>query len=526
MFSEKIHRYLFLFGLISLGFGMMMGTVPTSVPQFILLGNWLLEGNFRNKWIQLKSNTLFWILSSVFLIHVLGLIHTDDLAAGLKDVKTKMPLMFLPIIFFSSKPLSLKEFHLFLYFFIAGSVVNTAWCLIYSFVLHQNEVMRNASRFMSHIRLGLYLNLAVASCIYFIYQSKRFLFQLILGVLILYFVYVLYALGLATGILNFLVLLSLSLLVFIYRQNTVIKIVGVLLLVLLITIVTTYVLRINQAQIGVKPSDVNIPKQTTTSGRPYIHFEENGQKENGYFIQVNIQPIELQKEWKRRFPADSFDYQSGHNIGRYEVLIRYLSSKGLTKDSLALSQLNEEDFQNIQKNYTNSEYGQWSFLHKRIYEFVNEYDEFKHGRYVNGHSMTMRLYFWKAALQTIQKHTFFGVGTGDVQSQLNKTYVETHSPLSEEWYKRPHNQFLTVTVALGIFGLLIFIFSIFYPILKFRKELHVLFWPFILLALGSFLMEDTLETQAGLSFYAVFNSVLVAMAYYKNHTDTKVSELH
>ena len=114
MFSEKIHRYLFLLGLISLAFGMMMGTVPTSVPQFILLGNWIIEGNFKNKWITLKSNKLFWILSSVFLIHVLGLIYTEDLEAGIRDIKTKMPLMFLPLIFFSSKPLSVKEFHLFL----------------------------------------------------------------------------------------------------------------------------------------------------------------------------------------------------------------------------------------------------------------------------------------------------------------------------------------------------------------------------------------------------------------------------
>lgn len=505
---------------------MMMGTVPTSVPQFILLGNWILEGNFKNKWLNLKSNKLFWILSSVFLIHVLGLVYTDNFSAGIDDVRTKLPLMFLPVIFFSSKPLSLKEYHLFLYFFIAGSITNTAWCLMYNFVLHQNDIMRNASRFMSHIRLGLYLNLAIAACFYFIYLSRNRWKQILLAVVILYFMFVLYALGLATGIFNFMILFSLSLVVLIYRQKPLIKIAGLGLLIVSLLLVTVYVKKINDTQLVVKQHENNVRKKHSPSGRDYLHFEENGQKENGYYILINIQPHELQKEWKRRFPADSFNFDAKHNVQRYEVLVRYLASKGLSKDSLALTTLKEDDFQNIQKNYANYQYAGWSFLHKRIYELVNEYDEFKNDRYINGHSVTMRLYFWKAAIQTIKKNVLLGVGTGDVQNELNKTYVESHSPLHEEWYKRPHNQFLTITVALGVVGLVIFIFSLIYPILKFRKQLPLLFWPFILVALGSFLMEDTLETQAGLSFFAVFNSLFVAMGYYKNHSDTKSTEVH
>ena len=49
---------------------------------------------------------------------------------------------------------------------------------------------------------------------------------------------------------------------------------------------------------------------------------------------------------------------------------------------------------------------------------INEYDEFKHDRYINGHSVTMRLYFWKAAFQTIIKNLVLGVGTGDVHVEV------------------------------------------------------------------------------------------------------------
>jgi O-antigen ligase len=196
------------------------------------------------------------------------------------------------------------------------------------------------------------------------------------------------------------------------------------------------------------------------------------------------------------------------------VLLRYLTSKGLSKDSASLSGLSGEDIQHIKSNITNYRMKDWSYFHKRIYELVNEYDEFTHNRTVNGHSLSMRLYFWKAAIHVIKHNFITGVGTGDVQAELNQAYKETEAPLTEDWYKRPHNQFLTITVALGILGVLIFIFQLFYPAMALRKELHWIYWPFFVMAVISFLIEDTLETQAGLTFYAFFNTLFVSMAYF------------
>jgi O-antigen ligase len=102
-----------------------------------------------------------------------------------------------------------------------------------------------------------------------------------------------------------------------------------------------------------------------------------------------------------------------------------------------------------------------------------------------------------------------------VQSELNKTYTNTNSPLNVDWYKRPHNQFLTITVALGIIGLLVFLFSFVYPVIKLKNQLHRLFWPYFLVLCISFILEDTLETQAGLSFYAVFYTLFISEAFFK-----------
>lgn len=515
MFPEKIHRYLYLFGLIALAFGMMMGAVPTSVPQIILITNWLLEGKFRLKWEQVRNNKIFWALSSVFLIHVLGLLWTDDLSAGVADGRIKIPLMLLPLVLFSSAPLSKKEFHVILGFFLAGTLVNTLWCLSYSFVLHHTEVVRNTSRFMSHIRLGLYLNVAVAVCSYFIFISKSVMQRVGLILLALYFIFILFVFGLASGLANFAILFVLAMIVFIYRQTPVFKIAGIVILLGFVGLVVNYLLTVKNAQLVVRDSLTNRVMKASPSGRAYVHYDTTGQKENGNYIFVNIQPEELLRGWNREFPQDSFSYNPQHNLQRYEILLRYLASKGLNKDSAGIASLTTSDKKNIQKGISNYEYPEWSFLHKRMYELVNEYDEFMNERFVNGHSLTMRLYFWQTATQVIKRNYLCGVGTGDVQAELNKTYVETKSALHPEWYKRPHNQFLTITVALGIFGLFIFMWSLIYPLMALKNYLSLVYWPFIIVAMLSFVMEDTLETQAGVTFYAFFNSLFLSVAWFR-----------
>jgi O-antigen ligase len=517
LFSPQIHRYIFLFGVCGLAFGMMVGTVPTSVPQFILLGNWLLEMDFKSKWLQLKNNKIFWILSSVFLIHIVGLMHTENMSGGWDAIRTKLPIMFLPMVFLSSEQLSRKEFYGVIYCFLAGSVINTAWCYIYTFILHKNEVVRSASRFMSHIRLGLYLNVAIACCAYFVVIREDLIKRIFFGLLIIYFLMAMYSLGLVSGFANFFILSFLSLGYLIFKMNLKIKLLLILSIFTGIFIAGNYILKIYTAQTSVNPTEVNSRLEKAVSGRKYYHFDSTTQKENGNIVHINIQLEELKTEWSRRSPVDSFAFNNEYNRERFQVLIRYLASKGLKKDSVGVWSLSKNDIKNIHNNITNYEMPEWSYFHKRIYEWVNEYDEFKNNRTVNGHSLIMRLYFWKAAIHVIKNNVLFGIGSGDVQKQLNKTYRETNTPLSEEWFKRPHNQFLTIGVALGIFGMIIFILSLVLPIIFLRKYLHVLYWPFILLAIISFLIEDTLETQAGLTFYAFFNAMFISLAYYRKN---------
>ncbi|MCE3227344.1 MAG: Lipid core - O-antigen ligase [Bacteroidetes bacterium] len=453
-------------------------------------------------------------MTSLLFIHVIGMAWTSNANEGIQDLKTKMTLLLLPMVFFTTAPLSKKEFHILLYCFLLGSFVNVTWCYIYSFVLHKNEVARSASRFMSHIRLGLYLNVAISACVYFIWYHKELLRRGLFLILILVFLFGMYALGLASGFVNFFILCFLAGVYLIFRQSFKIKIVLILVLGVGIYFVSNYVIGVYNSQIAPKQTAYNTLQEKNKFGVPYFHLDTLGQKENGNYVHRNLDLIGLGKQWNKRCPEDTFSYDPQVNLNRFEILIRYLSSKELTKDSVGVWQLTEEDLRKIKNNKVNYLTDKWSYLHKRVYEIVYEIDEAWNGRDINGHSLSMRPYFWKAALHIVKNNSIIGVGTGDVQTEMNKAYVETNSPLSKKWYKRPHNQFLTITVALGFIGLIVFLVSLFWPVFRLRKYFHVLFWPFFYLAISSFLLEDTLESQAGLTFFNYFNSLFIALAWF------------
>ena len=516
MFTTKTHNFIYLFALCNLVFGIMLGSSPTSVAQVLLLTNWVLEGDFVRKWQQLKQNILFWILSSVFFIHLLGMFYSQDFWMAFHDLRTKLPLVLAPLVFFTSRPLKQKELHYVFYSFLLGCFFNITWCLVYSFIIQHGLSVREVSRFMSHIRLGLFLNIAIAILTYLVFEIKNKYIKIICFTLLIYFVSALFILGLASGIANFFCIAFFGIIYLFFKQKSRVKYTLVVIFIFLIGYSFLYLKDVYHQQLSIKQSLYNTKLEKSSSGNLYSHFDFVGQKENGNYVLINIQLDELKREWNKQMPTDSFCFKpQSHNLKIYEVLVRYLASKDLSKDSVGISNLSKTDKWNITHNITNFLYPDWPFIHKRLYELVNEFDEYQNGRNLNGHSLTMRLYFWKAALFIIKEHPIFGVGTGDVQSELNNTYIKTKSPLEPKWYKRPHNQFLTISVSLGLIGLFFFIFSLIYPLISLNKFLPILYWPFFILAINSFILEDTLESQAGISFFASFNTLFLCFAYFK-----------
>lgn len=511
MFTPRIHRYIFIIGLIGLAAGMMFGTVPTSIPQFVLFGNWLLEGRWKEKWSFIKSNHLFWILGSVFFLHLVGLIFTIDLPRGIDDIRIKIPMLLLPLVFFSTSPLTKSELNLVLKFFVAGVVVSAMWCLFYNFS-HELTDIRKASRFMSHIRFGLFINLAIAVLVYFFKETKNLTHKLAVLLMIAFLIATMFVLSLVTGLVMLTIMVGVYLLYLVLKQKTIYKVAG-LSAMIIVAVVTFYFFKSEWQQFNFVSTDKsNSQKSTSYSGRAYFTPDTaNKHKENGYYITYNLQYDELHEQWplRSKLPVYGKDKKGGKVIW---TLIRYLSSKGLTKDSVGIASLTNEDIVNIESGVTNYLYVDASPIANRLHELFWEYRDYKQGSNPSGNTLLMRMEFWKAAIYIIKRSPWIGVGTGDAQRAFDKAYYRTETKLSREWRLRSHNQFLAITVAFGVIGLIVFLFSLAYPAVALRNYLHGLYFVFLLIAVVSFFTEDTLETQSGVSFFAFFNTLFIWLA--------------
>jgi hypothetical protein len=214
---------------------------------------------------------------------------------------------------------------------------------------------------------------------------------------------------------------------------------------------------------------------------------------------------ELKPAWERKSKINYDSLDKRKNQIRY-TLIRYMASKGLTRDSLGFLQLNDADIHFIENGCPNYLYTNPANIRTRIHEILWETEGSMRQHETNGHSLTMRLDFWETALHIIKQNFLFGVGTGDVESAFKMQYQKENTSLHKEWQLRSHNQYLETTVGLGIIGLLLFLIRLFAPFFS-NKKLSVLFILFILIEVLSFINEDTLETQAGVTFCIFFTQL-------------------
>ena len=528
-FPERFHRYIYIFALIILVAGMPMSKFLMSLSQIILACNWLLEGNVRNKFYAFYKNKTALIVSSLLLLHFIGLIYSDDLAYGFKDIRIKAPLFVLPLIISTSKPLSQKLIDIILQLFVAAVITATIISsLILIGVIHRpvNDI-RDISIFISHIRFALLICVAVFISAYFV-RGNRFGFllgsnqtipenaeaselsstpaKIMWSLIILWLVIFLMIMESLTG------LVALSITTFILvilgilkSSNAQLKYGSLLLLSSVLILMVYYINSIGNENQQKDSMDFKNLETHTPQGNLYEHDTQSFVTENGHLVWMYCCPQELQESWNQRSTTKMGSTDINGNAV-YFTLIRFLTSKGLRKDASAVLSLTNTEVKAIERGVANVNYQNISSLHGRIYETLWEIDLYRKTGQANGHSFTQRFEYWRTAFSIIKKNLFFGVGTGDVPMAFEQEYIKNNSSLSQEWRLRSHNQYLSIAVAFGIIGLLWFLVTLFYPLFYQKTRSNYLYITFFIIALISFFTEDTLETQAGVTFYAFLNS--------------------
>ena len=121
-------------------------------------------------------------------------------------------------------------------------------------------------------------------------------------------------------------------------------------------------------------------------------------------------------------------------------------------------------------------------------------------------STAERVLVWEQAIELIKEHPLLGVGTGDVKDALVEKYVLSGLEGVESEKLNAHNQFLQSFAALGLFGFLSLALGLLLPAVMAIKRGNSVFFIFIVIIIINALTESILEVQAGVVFYAFFNS--------------------
>ena len=120
-----------------------------------------------------------------------------------------------------------------------------------------------------------------------------------------------------------------------------------------------------------------------------------------------------------------------------------------------------------------------------------------------------RMEVWKASLEVIRDHPVLGTGTGDVKDELIGKYSRDGMEGAFSQKLNAHNQYLQTFAALGIGGFLVLAAMILLPFLDAIRKRDLLYLMFLLVFGLNIAVESMLETQAGVVFYAFFNSFLL-----------------
>lgn len=141
---------------------------------------------------------------------------------------------------------------------------------------------------------------------------------------------------------------------------------------------------------------------------------------------------------------------------------------------------------------------------------VNNYMEWRSERKVSsGTVVNDRFIIWDAVTTILKSNFVFGVGTGDIQDELNKEYLRNGNNKLAEVNTNAHNQYLEVILENGLIGLflLLSIFGLMFYLSVTGK--NIVFMMFILTVLISFIFETMLNRLAGVTFFSLFSFLLI-----------------
>ncbi len=514
--GSSFHANFHFFGAIVLAIGIPCSTVLMSIGTMMLALAFLLEWNWKEKWEHLRfnfklnistnqisgGNTLIHLCLAFFALHFIALLYSYDLGYALNDIRIKLPLLVLPLVLGARKPFDAKQLRFLLLLYVLTLFITS----LLNFLSYQHIIgnktyddIRGMSLFGSHIRYGIQIGFAAALSYSFIRDFSR-KWTMLWVVLILWFAFYTYYSQILSGVISILISFGMIAFEFLRQRSKKLAILSIMVLASLVIIPLIYILT------PVKLTHYSLDKldKFTALGNPYTHDLRTDMFAEGKAIAVYVCEKELRSSWNSRAEVkyDSLDLK-GYPVKF--TLMRYLTSRDLRKDAEGVSHLSNNDIHDIEKGIASAAESKSGLLGRL--EGIRY--QVHHPGEANGHSLWQRIEYWKTGIRILKKHWLIGVGTGDVQHAFDQQYREDHSQLLPENRHRAHNSYLTAWISFGIIGCIVFLWMLL-RFFKIQRSAH--YFPglvFILISMVTFLIEDSLETQMGVTFFAYFYALFM-----------------
>jgi hypothetical protein len=474
--------------------------------------NWIIELDFKRKWKKIiDRNYLPLVLAGLFIVELFWLPFSEDLVIGLNVLRIKLPLLLLPIIVGSARSFNTKEWRTTISAFFVGLLISTVWVYLVSIDMLPTKktsgTIRDASIFMSHLRYSALLSLAFLLILFLALKKwANNIFCLFFG---LWLFFLIIKFSTLTAVLGLCVALTIGFFIWLILENSRYKKSISLFFMTFFVVAAGYLYAIVNEFYHINNKERSA-KTHSLNGERYLHDFNNTFTENGYYLWENIAPKELEKEWNQ---VSKLSFKGNDKKGQKlkATLYRFLTSKGLNKDSLGLSKLSKKEIKLVELGctsvitYTNFE--------KRIRSLLYEMDFAKKNTNVNNQTLNQRLVFWQVGKEILFSKPFFGYGPGGVKKEYKKYYVKNKTILKKDNQLLAHNQFITQFINLGFVGGAIWLSLLFYGFVKANKEILILFFSYTVLMFFMFMSDDMLEVQAGATIFSLFGTM---MAFYKS----------
>lgn len=149
----------------------------------------------------------------------------------------------------------------------------------------------------------------------------------------------------------------------------------------------------------------------------------------------------------------------------------------------------------------------------RVGYFLYDIEQVKQGNYISGLSDGARILSWKAGVHVGINNPVYGVGFGDLKKGIEHWHTTYHPTTQAYEMFLPTNQFIIYFGAMGIIGLLLFVFSLI-AILVYKKN-DVFSVLFNLILLIPLITDDSFERQHGVFIFVLMYNL--SQFLFNNH---------